>query len=79
MIMRAVSSQQSPSAPVREARDTQDSAATNWISKSLCHLSLKAGFVMEGVGIQRLAVISSLERDENSEGGLCLSLKEEKV
>lgn len=35
---------------------------TNWNSKSLCHLSLKARLGKEGVGIRRLAVIPSLQR-----------------
>lgn len=54
-------------------------SATNWKSKSLCHLSLTAGFGREGVGIRRRAVISSLGGDEPSEGGLCSAFKTEIV
>lgn len=75
MIMRAVSIQQSPSALVSHSGLLW---AANWNSKSLCHLSLKAELGREGVGIHRLAVISSLGRDETSGGRLCSAFKAEK-
>lgn len=80
MIMRAVSSQQSPGALVSEARATQDSSGPLIGTLNHCvTCHSRQGFGKEGVGIHRLAVIPSLRRDEMSGGGLCSAFKTEKL